>query len=1095
LLYPRRRLTPTAFFWISLTLFLVLVLGSIFGIVASLGQGLSASNNAISLQVTPNTIDVGGTIALRGSHFSPHGAVGLTRDSSIPVMDTGGNGIITTNANGTFTDTVIVDGDWGGGPHTLNAEDAITHKIATFPILVIGGNASLRPAHLRLSVNTLDLGLGDQATNSEKTIIISNLGGGQINWQGVSDRSWLQISPQSGTIFTGQSSRVMVAVDRSNMQPGAYSGQLLFESTVGNVPLPVTMQVTPLIAGHEPVLQLSPAVLSFTGVDGSASPPAQTITISNPGVLPLPWNSATDQQWLSITPNSGIINPSASENVTVRVNTSTLLPGMYHGMITFSGAGAGPVKDSPQSVNVSTTIVPGCALQISPSLLTFTSSSLQAAPPPKTINLGTSQSCTAPLQWSATSSANWLNISATHGTTPTHPSVSVNTSGLSPGVYNGAINFSTSAGTQSLAVSLAIGPPSTPVISTPSTTLAFNGIEGQGSTPASQTVPLANTGGGMLQWSATAATTTGGAWLAVTPNSGTLAANQTAGLSVAPTLLSGMTPGTYTGSITITGTDTQGKPATGSPQVIPVNFVVQAACSITADTTGLTFTGGNGQNPAAQAITITAGGACANTLDWTAATATTTGGTWLAVPQTSGTVTLTNSSTVSVGVVTNGLGAGSYNGTITITATDSVSHAPIGSPLHIPVTLVIQPPCTLQAPSTTTVNATVEAGKDPPASTFTIAVTGTCAGNVTITSAVTLGTGTGWLAVSPASATIAAGNSQTFTVNITSAALAAGTYSGTISLAAVNGGTAITGSPQTVDVGLTVMQPPSLALTPASLTINATTGTVSQPFTISNGGGMPLNWTATLDAASPTFVSLSVGAGSNLAGGSNTTVNLIVNATGVTGGNTYQANVIISAIDPATGQPVSGSPITLPVAINIAAPGMQVSTMQLIYDAVAGGSDPVAQAIVITNMGGNTLTWTAGTPSQSWLSVSPLNGSDISMATSTVTFSVSITSMGAGSYTATVVITPSVGSPVTVTVSLTITGPGPPTPTPGTTPTPTLPLVTPTPTTKPAPIAMSRPRYLSIHPGKTPIRQGSPSFLHLSIYCASSLAFAICPAS
>src|SRR5581483_10815425 len=451
---------------------------------------------------------------------------------------------------------------------------------------------------------------------------------------------------------------------------------------------------------------------------------------------------------------------------------------------------------------------------------------------------------------------------------------------------------------------------------------------------------------------------------------------------------------------------------------------------------GLAFSGGNGQNPAAQTITITAGGACANTLDWTAAIATNTGGAWLAVPQTSGTVTLTSPSTVNVGVVTGGLGAGSYNGAITITATDSVSHASIGAPLHIPVTLVIQPPCTLQAPSISTINDTVEAGTNPSASTFTVAVTGTCAGDVTITPTVTLETGTGWLAVSPSSATIVAGNSQTFTVNITSAALAAGTYSGTISLAAVNGGTAIAGSPQAVGVALTVMQPPSLALNPASLTINATTGTVSQPFTISNSGGMPLNWTATLDAKSPAFVSLSAGAGSNLAGGGSATVNLIVNATGVTGGNAYQANVIISAIDPATGQPASSSPITLPVTINIAAPSMQVSTTQLIYNATAGGA-PVAQAIVISNMGGNTLNWAAGTPSQSWLSVSPLSDSDISMATSTVTFSISITSMGTGSYTATVVITPSVGSPITVTVSLTITGPGPPTPTPGTTPTAT----------------------------------------------------------
>lgn len=1057
-LYPPRRLTPVAFFWISLALFLVLMLGSIIGIVASLGQDLSSSNNRISLQVTPNAINVGGTITLRGSHFSPRGKVGLTRDSSIPVMDTGGNEIITTAANGTFTDTVIVDGDWGAGPHTLNAEDAITHKIATFPILVIGQNTSLRPAHLRLSVNTLDLGSGDQATNDSKTITLSNLGGGQIGWQGVPDHPWLQISPESGTIFAGQTSRVTVAVDRSNLQPGAYNSQLFFTSNAGNVPLPVSMQVTPLVSAYEPVLQLSPAVLSFSGIDGGASPPAQAISISDPGALPLSWSAVTDQPWLSIMPRSDTVNPSKSETVMASVNTSTLLPGTYHGVITFSGMGAGPVKDSPQSVNVSITIVPGCSLQISPNLLTFTGTYLQSPPSPRTISLGTSQSCTAPLPWSAASNASWLTINTTHGTTPARATVNVNTSGLLPGTYNGMINFSTSAGTQSLAVSLAIGPPATPVISVPSTTLAFNGIVGQGSTPTSQMIALANTGGGVLKWSATAATTTGGGWLAVTPGSGTLSANQTVGLSVTPTLLSGLTPGTYTGAITITGTDAQGKPATGSPQIIPVNFVVQAPCGISADATGLTFTGGNGQPPTAQTITITAGGACANGLDWTAASATTAGGSWLTLPQTSGTVTLTNPAMISASVVTNGLGAGSYNGTITIMVTDSVSHTQIGTPLHIPVTLVVQPPCTLQAPSVPTINTSVEMGTDPPASTFTIAVTGTCAGNVTIAPTITLDAGTGWLAVSPTSANVAAGGAQTFTVNITSASLAAGTYSGTISLAAVNGGTAIAGSPQMVGVGLTVVPPPSLAINPASLTINATTGTVSQPFTISNSGGMPFDWTATLDATSPAFVSLSAGAGSNLTGGSNATVNLIVNATGVTGGNTYQANVIISAIDSVSSHPVRGSPLTLPVAINIAVPSMQVSTTNLIYTATAGEGDPVAQAIVITNMGGNTLRWKARAPSQRWLAVSPLKDSDVSMATSTVTFSVNITSMGAGSYIATVIITPSVGSPITVTASLTITGPGPPTPTPGTTPTPPPLPVTPTPTAKPEPTATPRRR-------------------------------------
>ena len=46
--------------------------------------------------------------------------------------------IIQADSKGTFTDTVIVDAQWLSGAHTLHAEDAHTHKIASFTILVTG---------------------------------------------------------------------------------------------------------------------------------------------------------------------------------------------------------------------------------------------------------------------------------------------------------------------------------------------------------------------------------------------------------------------------------------------------------------------------------------------------------------------------------------------------------------------------------------------------------------------------------------------------------------------------------------------------------------------------------------------------------------------------------------------------------------------------------------------------------------------------------------------------------------------------------------------------------------------------------------------
>src|SRR5262249_34696820 len=157
--------------------------------------------------------------------------VGLTRDSAfLPIWDTGNNSIIITDEHGNFSDTVPALQDWGTGPHTLNAEDAVTNKIASFPILVMGQSGPLRPAHFRLSVNSLDLGTGDPTENSVKTVALTNIGDGLITWQAHTAASWLLFSPGSGSFIRGQSAQVKIAVDRSNLKPGPYSAKVTFAS-------------------------------------------------------------------------------------------------------------------------------------------------------------------------------------------------------------------------------------------------------------------------------------------------------------------------------------------------------------------------------------------------------------------------------------------------------------------------------------------------------------------------------------------------------------------------------------------------------------------------------------------------------------------------------------------------------------------------------------------------------------------------------------------------------------------------------------------------------------------------------------------------
>ncbi|GAC1383974.1 MAG: hypothetical protein NVSMB33_12210 [Ktedonobacteraceae bacterium] len=992
--------------------------GGLFGVVVTLGRGALAQNlsspEVTSIQVTPSTIALGALITVRGTNFSPRTQVGLTRDNTIPINDTSNNSMIMANDKGSFTDTIIVEADWQSGPHIIRAEDALLHRSASFTILVTGHSPSLRPAHLLISTTTLDLGAGDQATNSIKTLTLTNAGGGQISWQTATTSPWLLLSPKNGTFSSGESVQVTVAADRSNLQPGSYTARAFFTSNAGQIALPVKMKTTQLEPDHLPVLQLTPAVLSFTGMDGGNNPPAQVVTVSNPGVLPFQWRtiiSSGNGNWLSVAPPMGYVNKGSSQAAVISVNTSTLLPGRYYGAITFTGQGPGPVKDSPQNVYISLTVVPQCALQVSPGNLSFT----QPSPPVKIISLNVTQGCTIPLQWSAVATTNnggqWLSIGTISGTTPAYPAISVNGAGLAQGVYTGSILFSSTTGTQTLPVTFTMAQPTTPIMSTTPTSMAFSGVVGQTNLPA-QTVMITNTGGGILNWQIAAGTSFGGDWLTATQSNGSLAAHQSASVNVEASLLIGLSPDTYTGTIIISGTDGSGQPAVGSSQDIPISLTVLPRCTIAVSTPVLSFAGVAGQpNSATKPVTVTANGTCIHPLNWTASS----NSSWLSAMPSSGTVSLSASSTTNVGVTLAGLSPKTYTGTLTITAVDSVTHQLVGTPQNVTATLIVQPPCTLQAPSVTNEAFSNEAGSNPPAQSFTIGITGTCNGNITITPTTTKT----WLIVIPSSATIT-GGSTTFTVKVTSATLPVGTDNSTISIAAVDSkGITITGSPQTVSVTERVLAPPSLTASSGGLTINVTTGTTSQPFSITNTGGEALNWTAALGAGAPAIASLSATAGTGLAAGASTAVNIIVNATGVAGGSTFTTSVIVSATDPLTGNVVAGSPATISLIINVALPSMQLSTNTLAYTTTVGVNPP-AQSITLTNTGGNGLTWTAGTPSQPWLTLSLTNGNNTSNTTSTIAFNVNVTGMTSGTYAAAVVITPSVGSAVTVTVTLTV---------------------------------------------------------------------------
>ncbi|MGA2716917.1 MAG: hypothetical protein ABSG41_27840, partial [Bryobacteraceae bacterium] len=106
-----------------------------------------------------------------------------------------------------------------------------------------------------------------------------------------------------------------------------------------------------------------------------------------------------------------------------------------------------------------------------------------------------------------------------------------------------------------------------------------------------------------------------------------------------------------------------------------------------------------------------------------------------------------------------------------------------------------------------------------------------------------------------------------------------------------------------------------------------------------------------------------------------------------------------------------GSPLnTTPATLN-------VSTSALTLAAVAGGSNPSAQGVTITNSGIGTLTWTS-TANQNWLTMSAASGT----APAVLSIGASVSGLAVGTYTGTVTVNApgALSAPQTITVTLNV---------------------------------------------------------------------------
>lgn len=351
-----------------------------------------------------------------------------------------------------------------------------------------------------------------------KTVTLSNSGDCPLSWT-ASKNSWITISASSGNITGKGSQTLTVTLIAEQMSCGSNTGSITLASNGG------TNTITVNATKSTPLLAVSPSTLDFGSAINSL-----VFSITNPGCGTLSWSISEAISWLSINGSSSGTTTSETDVISVIANRDDMVCGSNSGTITITGNGGtktitvNATKDTP-------------VLYASVSTLDFGSATNS-----QTFSI-TNQGC-GTLTWSISEAISWLSVNPTSGTTTTETdaiTVTVDRTAMTCGSNNGTIAITSDGGTKTITVS---AQKNDPILNVSANTLSLT------TAAPTQSFAITNPGCGTLSWTITEAIS----WLTVSSTSGTTTSETDQITATANG--TGLTAGTYTGIVTVTGNGT-----------------------------------------------------------------------------------------------------------------------------------------------------------------------------------------------------------------------------------------------------------------------------------------------------------------------------------------------------------------------------------------------------------------------------------------------------------------------------------------------------------------------------------------------------------
>lgn len=402
-------------------------------------------------------------------------------------------------------------------------------------------------------------------------------------------------------------------------------------------------------------LSISPTEVRDSARAGSHDVRETDVEITNTGDGTFTWSASDHAPWIHLDPSEGEV----PGTLTIALDPEDLDPGVYQGDVTLTAVEAADTQVTTIGV---TFVVQRPGLSVAPTSIERSATLNSNAVFNETVQV--SNTGTGQLSWTATANRSWLSLGATSGTGNGAIPVTISTSGLAGGTYQGDIVVTSPGAVGSpahisvtltiLAPGLSVSPGVIRETAPPSST-----------TPKIDTLRIRNSGNGTITWTATKSQP----WLTLSKAGGGAPDSLTVALD--PT---GLPPGMQTDTIVFTSPE-----ATNGIVKVPVEFeIVQPGLVVSPPS--ITTSAQQNDNKK-QHFDLSISNAAGGILLWSAGA----DQPWIDVSPAAGFAP----ATLSVDLDPSGLAPGLNTGTITVT-----SPGASGSPASILVQFtIVSKPC------------------------------------------------------------------------------------------------------------------------------------------------------------------------------------------------------------------------------------------------------------------------------------------------------------------------------------------------------------------------------------------------------------------